>query len=273
MKAELNYNQEKKEKREWAILQIFRSSYQAFPLGKIEKSERPDFFVHSDKKGLIGIELTELKYEREDKKFNLRAHEDFLNEVMEGSQAIVEAKCDFKLVVDVHFGSEFGPELSMSCYEKDNTLMKQGLSEAIAKIVMENLPEATGIKYKIDRTSKYGDMNLPTKIDSIFIRDATGRLEEGLWYAGISTKVKPLSISSISQRLVAKNTKLPFYNHACKETWLIIIQNSFLMSSSYDPQATREALRHTYKSDFDRVFVFERSEGGVTLLRTKKFSE
>ena len=273
METELNYNQEKKDRREWAIMQIFRSSYQAFPLGKIEKSERPDFLIHNAKKGLIGIELTELKYEREDKKFNLRAHEDFLTEVMEGAQAIFEAKCDFKLVVDVHFATELGPELSMSFCEKDNTLMKQGLIEVIAKIVIDNTPEATGVKYKIDRTSKYGDMNLPTKIESIYIHNATGRLEEGLWYAGISTKVKPLSIASISQRLMAKNLKLPFYNHACKETWLVIIQNSFLMSSSYDPHTAREALKHSYKSDFDRVFVFERSEGGVTLLRTKRYTE
>lgn len=270
MSSEISHNQEKKDKREWSIIQRFRASYQTFPLGTLEKSERPDFLL-STKKKLIGIELTELKYEREDKKFNLRAHENFLNQIMEGAQDIFESKCDFKLVVDVHFADEFGPILSAETHTTENTLMKQGLIEAIAKIVSENTPEATGIHYMIDRTSKYGDLNLPSKIESISIRNVTGRLEEGLWFAGISTKVKPLSISSISQRLVAKNLKLPYYNPDCDENWLIIIQNSFLMSSSYDERMAREALKHAYRSDFDRVFVFERGEGVVTPLRTKKY--
>lgn len=270
MSAEISHNQEKKDKREWSIIQRFRSSYQTFPLGSLEKSERPDFLLHTNKK-LIGIELTELKYERADKEFNLRAHEDFLSQIMEGAQKIFEKDCAFKLVVDVHFADEFGPILSKGENTGANTLMKQGLIEAIAKIVQENTPEATGIHYNIDRTSKYGDENLPSKIESISIHNATGRLEEGLWYAGISAKVKPISISSISQRLVAKNLKLPYYNPECDENWLIIIQNSFLMSSSYDERAARDALRHSYRSDFDRVFVFERSESSVTPIRTKKY--
>ena len=150
-------------------------------------------------------------------------------------------------------------------------LMRQRLVESIAQIVMENTPEATGIEYLINRTSKYGYLHLPTKIKSIYIKNMTGRFKEGLWYAGISTKVKPLSIASLSQRLAAKNEKLPFYNSTCDEYWLIIIQNSFLMSDLYDPRTAREALRHLYLSDFDKVFVFERSKGEVTRLRTEKF--
>ncbi|MCQ2218498.1 MAG: hypothetical protein MJZ33_08475 [Paludibacteraceae bacterium] len=270
METEINYNQEKKDRREWAVMQIFRSEYPVFPLGELSKSERPDFLLQS-KKGLIGIELTELKYERQDKKFNLRAHEDFLSEIMEGAQEIFESKCDQKLVVDVHFANELGPILSAPYFpEKDETLMKQGLMEAIAKIVIDNMPESTGVKYKVDRTSKYGDLNLPSKIESIYILNVTGRFEEALWYAGISTMVKPLSIESISQRLRAKDLKLPFYNSESVENWLIIIQNSFLMSSSYDPITAQKALKHCYSSQFDRVFVFERSEGGITQLRTKK---
>lgn len=270
MNTETNYNQEKKDKREWAVMHIFRSSYPVFPIGELKKSERPDFLLNT-KKGQIGIELTELKYERQDKKFNFRAHEDFLSEIMEGAQAIFEENCDQKLVVDVHFANELGPILSAPYFpEKDETLMKQGLMEAIVKIVKENMPESTGVKYKVDRTSKYGDLNLPSKIQSIYIINVTGRFEEGLWYAGISTMVKPLSIESISQRLRAKDLKLPFYNRNSVENWLVIIQNSFLMSDSYDPVQALKALKHCYSSHFDRVFVFERSEGGVTQLRVKK---
>ena len=78
MCAEISHNQEKKDKREWAIIQMFRSSCPTFPIGELRKSESPDFLLQTDQR-LYGIELTELKYERQDKEFNLRAHEDFLS--------------------------------------------------------------------------------------------------------------------------------------------------------------------------------------------------
>lgn len=264
---EVSYNQEKKDKREWAIMRLFQSNFPAFPIGRLEKSERPDFLLYAKKK-LIGIELTELKYERKDLEFNLRAHEDYLSEIMSGAQEIFERQSDQILVVDVHFKNELGPSVAMPRDQK-SCLIKQGFIERIARIVMDNVPESTGTKYVIDRMSKYGDLNLPSKIEEIHVQNVTGRMTEGLWYAGISTKVKPLSVQSVSQRIEAKNEKLRCYNPECTEDWLIIIQNSFLMSSFYDPNTAREALQHRYYSEFDRVFVFERSEGQVTELKLR----
>lgn len=267
--VEMSHNQEKKEKKEWAIINMFRSSYPYFPIGELEKSESPDFLLRSEGK-LIGIELTELKYEREDKLFNLRAHEDFLTYMMEDAQHIVEQTCEYKLMVEVLFSDDISPTVLM-VNEEARLLVRQGLAESIAKIVSDNIPEATGIKYKVDRTSKYGYHSLHSKIQSITILNVTGRWYEGLWYAAIATKVKPLSISSISQRLVAKNCKLQKYNPTCDEQWLVIIQNSFLMSSSYNSEAAEVALAHIYRSNFDKVFVFERSEGMVSRLNIEKY--
>ncbi len=266
--VEINHNQEKKEKKEWAIINMFRSCYPYFPLGDLEKSESPDFLVHTDDK-LIGIELTELKYEREDKLFNLRAHEDFLTYMMEDAQHIVEQQCEFKLMVEALFTDDISPTVLM-VNEEARLLVRQGLAESIAKVVLDNIPDSTGMKYKVDRSSKYGYQNLPSKIQSITISNVTGRWHDSLWYAAIATKVKPLSISSVSQRLVAKNFKLQKYNPACDEQWLVIIQNSFLMSSSYNSVSAKDALEHIYRSKFDKVFVFERSEGMVTRLQTNK---
>ncbi|MBO4529284.1 MAG: hypothetical protein J5767_01460 [Paludibacteraceae bacterium] len=269
--VELSHNQEKKDKKEWAIINMFRSSYPYFPIGELEKSESPDFLLRSGDK-LIGIELTELKYEREDKLFNLRAHEDFLTYMMEDAQRIVEEKCDYKLMVEVLFSDDISPTVLM-VNEEARLLVRQGLAESIASVVSENIPEATGTKYKVDRTSKYGHQSLHPKIQCITILNVTGRWYEGLWYAAIATKVKPLSISSVSQRLVAKNCKLRKYNSSCDEQWLVIIQNSFLMSSSYNSSTAAEALAHHYKSNFDKVFVFERSEGLVTRLDIEKYED
>lgn len=264
----ISHNQEKKDKKEWAIINMFRSSYSSFPIGSVEKFEAPDFLLKHDGK-TIGIELTELKYERGDKLFNLRAHEDFLTLLMDEAMGIVEKECPFQLVVEVLFSEEISPTVLMVDAEAQ-ILIRNGLAEEVAQIVKENLPEGTGMRYKVDRTSKYGYHKLPSKILSITIHNVTGRWQESLWYAAIATKVKPLSISSVSQRLLAKNCKLKKYM-PCDEQWLIIIQNSFLMSSSYNPLTAKKALSHCYKSNFDKVFVFERSEGSVTLLPTKKY--
>ena len=264
----VSHNQEVKDRREWAILQLFRSNYSSFPLGEVLKSECPDFLVKT-KKGLLGIELTELMYDRNDQKFNLRAHESWLESIMHDAQTEFEAASDMKLIVDVHFTNELGPSV---CRPKDtpSILIHDGFKEAILKMVNENVPESTGQMYVIDRSSKYGYQNLPKKIDAIYIKNVTGRFDEGLWYAGISTMVKPLSVQSIAERISDKDVKLSHYNHECRRHWLMIIQNSFLMSSLYDPQSVQRALKHKYISKFDKVFVFERSEGQVTELNIKK---
>jgi len=264
-KVNSSVNQAKKDRREWTIMNLFAESCSCFPIGKVEKSECPDFIVTTQHKK-IGIELTELKYERRDTKFNMRAHEDFLSGIMLRAQMIYDKKHELVLVVDVHFSDNIAPDIVLSPDSDDADLLRVGLSESIAKIVEDNLPEATGKKYIVDRMSKYGDINLPKVIESVHIINMTGRLEEALWYASISTRVKPLSVESIAQRIEDKNQKMLKYDDTCDEQWLLIIQNSFLMSSQYDPVAVKRALKHRYSSRFKRVFVFERSEAHVTEL-------
>jgi hypothetical protein len=261
----IHNNQAKKERREWTIMNLFAENCSCFPIGKVEKSECPDFIVTTEQKK-IGIELTELKYERRDKEFNMRAHEDFLSDIMLRAQSIYEKKHELTLVVDVHFSDVIAPDIVVSPESDDADLLRTGHSESIAKIVEDNLPEATGKKYIVDRLSKYGDLNLPKAIEAIHITNVTGRMEEALWYASISTRVKPLSVESIAQRIDDKNNKMLKYDNTCDEQWLLIIQNSFLMSSQYDPVVVKRALKHRYSSRFKRVFVFERSEGVVTEL-------
>lgn len=265
-----NSNQAKRDRREWTIMNLFSSCYSMFPLGVITKSECPDFILKTEKKR-IGIELTELKYERNDTQFNMRAHEDFLSAIMHSAQEIFEQQSDLRLVVDVHFSEGIGPSTLIEQGVAEGMLIKQGLSESISKIVIDNLPESTGKKYVVDRNSKYGDLNLPLMIEAINIVNVTGRMDESLWFASISTKVKPISVESISQRIKNKDKKLLKYDQNCDEQWLIIIQNSFLMSSTYDPVAAERALRHRYRSHFDKVFVFERSEGRVTPINVSNY--
>lgn len=261
-----NSNQAKRDRREWTIMNLFSSAYSQFPLGEVEKSERPDFIVRAQNGKRIGIELTELKYERKDTEFNMRGSEDFLSEIMLGAQDTYERSNDLTLVVDVHFGDQIAPMVAMKQTDQEAILIRSGLSETIARIVSDNLPEATGKHYVVDRTSKYGDVNLPTFIEAIHITNVCGRMDEPMWYASISTRVKPLSVESIAQRIADKDNKILGYDSECNQMWLIIIQNSFLMSSHYDPVAAQHALRHRYRTRFDKVFVFERSQANVSQL-------
>lgn len=265
-------NVQKKDRREWTIMNLFAQVYRNFPSrGEISKSERPDFIVTTPK-GRIGVELTELKYERLDSEFNMRAHEDFLNQMMHTAydkykSFDVDIECP--LVVDVQFSEKISPLIATNDTkeaEKAN-LLREGLAEKIAQIVIDNMPMATGKQYVIDRTSKYGDLHLPVLVERILVTNVSGLLKEHLWYASISTKVKPLSIESVSQRIKDKDKKLEGYDKDCIEQWLLIVQNSFLMSAHYDPVAAARALRHKYPSKFNRVLVFERSNAKVTELK------
>ena len=251
-------------------MSLFIQSYSSFPIGDVEKSECPDFIVNtrsrSGKLKRIGIELTELKYERNDSRFNMRAHEDFLSKIMDDALACYALSNNLTLNVDVHFSDSISPLILSEGRDDEAHLIRRALSETIANIVADNLPEATGKKYLVDRRYKYGDVHLPQHIESIVITNVTGRQEEPLWYASMSTHVKPLSIESISQRIKDKDLKMLHYDGNCDEQWLLIIQNSFLMSHAYDPLAARRALEHRYRTRFNKVFVFERSEAKVCQL-------
>lgn len=251
-------------------MNLFVQSYNLFPIGEIIKSESPDFIVLTHKRNgkdkKIGIELTELKYERGDTTFNMRAHEDYLSRIMEDAESCFAQKYSYTLNVDVSFYDSIAPLILTDKCNDDADIMRTALSETIAHIVEENLPLSTGKRYIIDRNYKYGDLNLPQHIERIKITNVSGRQEDSLWYAGISTRVKPLSISSVSQRIADKDSKISHYDKSCDEQWLVIIQNSFLMSSAYDPQTVRRALEHRYRTQFNRVFVFERSESMVKTL-------
>lgn len=263
-------NQLKRDKREWTVMSLFIQSYNAFPIGDVVKSECPDFIVNAKtragKPKRIGIELTELKYERNDSKFNMRAHEDFLSQIMDDALDYYSAQHDLILNVDVHFSDSISPLILSEGRDNEARILRSALSETIANIVVDNLPESTGKSYVVDRHYKYGDIHLPAHIESIVITNMTGRQDEPLWYASMSTHVKPLSIESISQRIKDKDFKMQHYDSKCDELWLLIIQNSFLMSKAYDPLSARHALEHRYRTRFDRVFVFERSELNVRQL-------
>lgn len=259
-------NQYKKDRREWTIMNLFAEHFNQFPIGELHKSERPDFILDCRNGKRVGIELTELKYERKDTEFNMRAHENFLSNIMDYAQQVFARMSNQVLVVDVHFADSISSDIVQQPDTENAQLICNGLSESIAHIVSDNLPESTGKHYIVDRNSKYGDVNLPSMIESIHITNVTGRMEEPLWYASISTRVKPLTVESIVQRIDDKDEKLLGYDRSCDQQWLLIIQNSFLMSSQYDPVAAMRALRHRYRSRFNRIFVFERSSATVSEL-------
>ena len=70
---DVNYNQKEKRNREWAIVSSFAPPIHCSQ-SENSKVRCPDFLLYA-RNELVGIELTELMYDRYDSKFNLRAHE------------------------------------------------------------------------------------------------------------------------------------------------------------------------------------------------------
>jgi len=56
----MSFNQFSQTLEELSIMQQFREDYAAFPKGKLQKSESPDFILKQNPKTTIGIELTKL---------------------------------------------------------------------------------------------------------------------------------------------------------------------------------------------------------------------
>ena len=56
----MSFNQFSQTLEELSIMEQFRNEYTAFPKGKLQKSESPDFILKLNPKTTIGIELTKL---------------------------------------------------------------------------------------------------------------------------------------------------------------------------------------------------------------------
>jgi len=56
----MSFNQFSQTLEEISIMKQFRNDYAAFPKGKLQKSESPDFILKQNPKTTIGIELTKL---------------------------------------------------------------------------------------------------------------------------------------------------------------------------------------------------------------------
>jgi hypothetical protein len=56
----MSFNQFSQTLEELSIMKRFRDDYAAFPKGKLQKSESPDFILKQNPKTTIGIELTKL---------------------------------------------------------------------------------------------------------------------------------------------------------------------------------------------------------------------
>jgi len=56
----MSFNQYSQMMEELLIMEQFRNEFKAFPKGKLQKSESPDFILRVSPKNAIGIELTKL---------------------------------------------------------------------------------------------------------------------------------------------------------------------------------------------------------------------
>ena len=126
-----------------------------------------------------------------------------------------------------------------------------GLAERLCIVVERELPGVNGwrrIEFDWDRRDDF----LPEQLTSIRVILPAFH-HRSYWNAGDAGFLSPLSATEIQRVIDAKATT----DYAVKsaESWLLIVADSHHLSSSFD--MSEEAIRHSYDSRFERIFLLD----------------
>lgn len=229
-----------KEREQWQV-ERFKKSCREFPQGGIVPNEEPDFPIE-EYGVMFGIELTGLYRADSDNGLRRQASESLRKQIVDRAQSIYEQAGDPELWVSVHF----------SAYANLSKSRISDLADRLVKIVTAANVGVDGnvsIEADWDRPEDF-----PQEIGSIDIR----RLEiltRGFWTVPDAAFVPDCSLAEIQQVMEKKNKRVASYRSKCHVIWLVIVVDGFALSSTMNiPDEVRE---HLYRSDFNRVFIFE----------------
>jgi len=231
-----------RKERERDHLMHFREVCSFFPEGEIEAIERPDFVVHTPK-GLLGIEHTEMLQPGNPHHGGyIQAQENLRQRVVDRAKDLYARSSGPPLRVEVLFHPGFD-------------IRKQSvddLSKSLANLVSCTPPVVEG-SVTLGPSWETWD-TFPREIARVKI--FYGCKDSG-WYplsVGFIPRIGP---DEIQGRIRAKEPIS--YKARYLETWLLIVEDGFRMSSTVE--VTRSAMEYCYTTEFDRVFYFWNFDG------------
>ena len=211
-----------------------------FPKGVISKSESPDFLIQSDDH-TIGIELTRL-FRKSARGHALPREQESLRErIATEAKARYDAMTRPPIHVSIHFN--YHPALRKADVS--------GLATRLIDLAVRLTPDVGG-----KSEEEYTWLNrayFPEQIAVVSVHRPQV-LTSSVWSTPSADYIRMLSGADIQKEIDKKDARVKSYRLQCERVWLVLCSRGERLSSYLE--FTNEALARSYKTAFDRVFLY-----------------
>lgn len=224
--------------RELIHLTHFKEICSFFPDGEIEKTEKPDFIVHTPHKKL-GIEHTEIFQPGIPNGESLQAQDSLAQRVVDEANKLYLQNHSQPLWIQVLFNSKV-------------KIIKQDVHRIAEMVVqlIEVAPIESG-EYIILKRNSDNSKYFPQEIAMIHMQPTK---RDNMWRCSSIGSVPELTQQQLQEKIDKKEQKLDSYTQNCSEIWLLIVADDLRIPSSVG--LTQSASTYQYNTRFDRAFFF-----------------
>lgn len=248
------------EEQEKFHLKQFKIKLPAFPKGNVEfcnNKQMPDMVVHAEE-GDIGIEHTRLIWEEEWKR-----QERLQDVVMERAKEIYKSENHDSLQLYFLFNPH--KPLNNKCVETIANQIALGVKDYVCYFKAHGLQPPEGL-FETWRLKRAGVSAFPDAVTNLSLRVPL-RNDIEFWTVARNSMVPRLTPEYLQEPIDRKNKKIGNYQGNYAQMWLLLVSQGSEPSSHFDLEFSCEAIEHTYKSHFDRVFLMESFSGTIIPLK------
>jgi hypothetical protein len=232
-----------KKELEVLLINYFKTFYENFPKGQLSPSESPDFIIKMKNRHELGIELTRLNpVNKTVLNENQMAQILIREEIISVSLVLFEQGSDFKLFVKFIFAE------SKIILKEKNILTSVQAVDLIRKKIKNKSKDS------FFRESISGDC-LPDGLEEILIVNHP-IMQNSVWERANNLGVSNDVVFDIRYAIHKKDEKLRLYQkQRLNYYWLLITTDRLRAVKNFN--LSDKILNHTFKSNFQKVFLFD----------------
>jgi hypothetical protein len=230
-----------KEELERIYIEAFANAYPAFPSGRMDKSENPDFLVHNGE-DVLGIELTRIFRKSRHELSPMREQESLRERIAD----IAKSEYDERDLPPVH----------VSVFFDDQHILRKAdvrrIAEKLVALVVRLMPEPG---YSCEE--EYDWINreyFPEEVLHVIVRRRE-YMTASFWSTPLAAFLPQVGPEEIQAEIAKKEQKLDLYLRSCARAWLVLLSHGEGLSSII--AVSSEALSAKYLTRFERVFLFQ----------------
>jgi hypothetical protein len=222
------------EREQYSHILRFTESFRDFPEGFLCFDDNPDVLIRTSE-GMLGVEHTRLYWG------NLKEQESLEDRIVDRAKEMYKVSGGPPLRVNVLFDSN----VRLSVKDIDS------IAASLNRLVCRYVPDV-GEGFELEGW-RFVSRGFSPSLMMLFI-DRPDKTSEMLWGVGRGGVVPDLPSDSIRKSILDKESKIARYLDKCSRVWLLIVEDGFAPSSYFD--ISEEVKKETYKSKFDRIFLF-----------------